>query len=427
MFQNSGLSMEQAPPIKVVLRFFLTGTLFAFIASFLLFFYGERLENFALPQTLAITHILTLGVMASFMFGALFQMLPVLCGVSIKEPETNSMWINYALSFGTIILAIGFLNNTVILYGIATLLLLFAIFKTAYIMLKELIKVKHSSSSRGMLLSLFSLILVVLLGLTLLTIRSGAGFDIDYLALKTVHFSFGLFGWIALLIISVSFQVIEMFYVTPAYPKQYARILPQLLFGLLIANIGVALFAPLYLEFVSVVVVLLIALHALLTLIRLKQKKRAVTDATVLFWTLGMSAYLLFALTYIANFFITIPVTLLATLFSFFALSIIFAMSYKIVPFLVWFHLNAKGYFEAPMMHEIAHPKYARVNLYLFGATIIVLFAANFVPVLWKVGAVLLFATFAMLFVMIYKALRKYNYIFKNGKRFEFTMPKSDE
>jgi len=426
MFQNSALSMEQAPPIKVVLRFFLTGTLFAFAASFLLFFYGENLENLALPQTLAITHILTLGVMASFMFGALFQMLPVLCGVSIKEPESNSMWINYALSFGTVALVAGFVNNTVILYGIASLLLLFAIFKTAYIMLKELIKIKHSNSSRGMLLSLLSLVLVAVFGLTLLAIRSGVGLNIDYLALKTVHFSFGLFGWVALLVISVSFQVIEMFYVTPAYPRQYAQILPKLLFGLLIANIAMALFMQSYLQIIDAVVILLIALHALLTLIRLKQKKRAVTDATVLFWAFGMGTYLLFTLAYGASYFVAIPVTLLATLFSFFALSVVFAMSYKIVPFLVWFHLNAKGYFEAPMMHEIAHPKYARVNLYLFGSTFIVLFAANFIPVLWKVGAILLFAAFAMLFAMIYKALRKYNYIFKNGKRFEFTIPKSD-
>ncbi len=426
MFQNSALSMEQAPPIKVVLRFFLTGTLFAFAASFLLFFYGENLENLALPQTLAITHILTLGVMASFMFGALFQMLPVLCGVSIKEPESNSMWINYALSFGTVALVAGFVNNTVILYGIASLLLLFAIFKTAYIMLKELIKIKHSNSSRGMLLSLLSLVLVAVFGLTLLAIRSGVGLNIDYLALKTVHFSFGLFGWVALLVISVSFQVIEMFYVTPAYPRQYAQILPKLLFGLLIANIAMALFMQSYLQIIDAVVILLIALHALLTLIRLKQKKRAVTDATVLFWAFGMGTYLLFTLAYGASYFVAIPVTLLATLFSFFALSVVFAMSYKIVPFLVWFHLNAKGYFEAPMMHEIAHPKYARVNLYLFGSTFIVLFAANFIPVLWKVGAILLFVAFAMLFAMIYKALRKYNYIFKNGKRFEFTIPKSD-
>ncbi len=37
----------------------------------------------------------------------------------------------------------------------------------------------------------------------------------DFLALRQLHLGLGLLGWIALLILSVSFQVIEMFYVTP--------------------------------------------------------------------------------------------------------------------------------------------------------------------------------------------------------------------
>ena len=423
MFENSGLSMEQAPPIIVVLRFFLTGSIFGIVASFMLFFYGETISDFSSPQALALTHTLTLGIMASFMFGALYQMLPVLCGVAIKKPETLALRVNYALVLGTVFLIISFFHPNTTLYIIAGLALAYAILTTTYIMIKELKTISHSSSSRGMLLSLVSLVFVALLGLLLLSIRGGISINIDYLAIKNAHFSFGLFGWIALLIISVSFQVIEMFYVTPAYHKKYAKYIPQVLTILLFLNLIVAIFIPVWLNVIEYIIILLVALHAGLTLLKLKQKKRAVTDATILFWVFGMSSYILFAISVTLNLFMTLPATLIATLFAYFALSVVFAMSYKIIPFLVWFHLNAKGYFEAPMMHEIAHPKYAKINLYFFIASAMSILLANFLTFFWQIGALILFVAFFMLFYMLYRAIKKYFYVLKNGKKFEFNMP----
>ncbi len=424
MFENSGLSMDQAPPIVVVLRFFLTGSIFGIVASFMLFFYGESVTNFSSAQALALTHTLTLGVMASFMFGALYQMLPVLCGVAIKEPETLALRVNYALILGTIFLIISFFIPNMSLYVIAGLTLAYALFTSSYVMIKKLKTISHSSSSRGMLLSLISLVFVAILGLLLLSLRGGFNINIDYLALKSAHFSFGLFGWIALLIISVSFQVIEMFYVTPPYNKRYANYLPQIIITLLFINLFSAIFAPAILNIVEYIIILLVALHAGLTLIKLKQKKRAVTDATILFWAFGMSSYILFAFFYTLSQFITIPATIIVTLFAYFALSIVFAMSYKIVPFLVWFHLNAKGYFEVPMMHEIAHPKYARVNLYFFITSFILLILANFITIFWQIGSISLLISFFMLFFILYSAIKKYFHILNTGKRFEFNMPK---
>ena len=423
MFENSGLSMDQAPPIVVVLRFFLTGSIFGIVASIMLFFYGEAITNFSSPQALTLTHTLTLGVMASFMFGALYQMLPVLCGVAIKNPETVALRVNYALILGTVFLLISFFTANRVLYILSALALAYTLFTTAYIMIKKLKNISHSSSSRGMLLSLIALIFVTILGLLLLSIRGGFNINIDYLAIKSTHFSFGLFGWIALLIISVSFQVIEMFYVTPPYNKKYANYLPQIIITLLFINLFAAIFASFLLNIIEYIIILLVALHAGFTLLKLKQKKRAVTDATILFWAVGMSSYILFAITYTLSQFIVIPTTLITTLFAYFALSIVFAMSYKIVPFLVWFHLNAKGYFEVPMMHEIAHPKYAKINLYLFITSFISLLLANFISIFWQIGALILFLVFFMLFYILYRAINRYFYILKNGKKFEFNMP----
>jgi len=418
MFNSSGLSMEQAPPIKVILRFFLTGSIFGIVAGFILFFSGNSLNNFTDPSTLATVHILALGVMVSFMFGALFQMLPVICGVFIKESENLSLRVNYALIFGTVFLIISFFNS--MLYTLSALLLLYAVFATSYVMLKELKNIKHSNSSRGMMIALVGLLFVVIFGLTLLAIRAGFNINIDYFTLKTLHFNFALFGWITMLIISVSFQVVEMFYVTPPYPKVVVKYLPIVISILLVLNIFAVLFKLTNTQIIGYIIVLLITIYASLTLIRLKQKKRAITDATVIFWALGMGSLILFAVMIFVNIFIELPVSLLGVLFSYFALSIIYAMSYKIVPFLVWFHLNAKGYFEAPMMHEIVHPKYARLNLYIFLISFILFLIAPFISIIWKIGSIVFIVSFFMLFLAIYRAIKKYYYVLANGKRFEF-------
>jgi len=418
MFNNNGLSMDQAPPIKVVLRFFLTGSIFGVIAGFLLFFSGSDLKYFTNPTTLALVHTLAIGVMGSFMLGALFQMLPVLCGVAIKAPTDISMRVNYALIFGLIALISSFYNGSLALIVIASLLLGFAFFTTAFVMINKLRVISHNNSSRGMLLALISLVAVVFLGILMLAIRVGFDFGLNYLAIKSLHFSFGLFGWISLLIISVSFQVIEMFYVTPPYPKKYAKSLPIVIFALLVSNI--VIFNETNIIAIDILVTFLIAGHGVLTLIKLKQKKRAVTDATILFWAFSMILSIAFALLMLANKFINIPILTLGTVFSFFVMSVVYAMAYKIVPFLVWFHLNAKGYFDAPMMYEVIHPKYAKINLYLFVISFLILITTPLIGISLQIGALIFIASFFMLFLAIYRALHKYYYVLENGKRFEF-------
>jgi len=420
MFNNSGLSMDQAPPIKVVLRFFLTGSFFGIVAGLAMLFFGSSIEDFSSTQALILTHIFTLGIMASFMFGALFQMLPVLCGVHIKMPTLISLRVNYALIFGIIFLLTAFYTGYNTLYILASLLLGFAIFITAFSMINKLKNINHNSSSRGMMLSLISLVVVATLGIVMLLIRAGVDIELNYLWLKSMHYNFGLFGWIALLIISVSFQVIEMFYVTPPYPKSYAKYLPIVLIGLLFINLLASFFIPKIQYIFQLLTILIIATHSIFTLIRLKQKKRALTDATILFWALGQSLFLLFTIALIINFFTPVPTSTLATLFSFFALSIVFAMSYKIVPFLVWFHLNAKGYFDAPMMHEVTPPSYAKRNLQIFIASFITIILAPFITFLWQIGSILLTISFFMLFLNIYSAIKKYQFIIENGKKFDF-------
>jgi len=425
MFQNSGLSLDQAPPISVVLRFFLAGSLWGIAAGAWLLLQGPSALNPAAPEGLILTHILTLGVMLSFMLGALFQMLPVLAGVALKDPVTLAIRSQWPILFGTLALLSAFGSASAPLYLLATLLLGAGLLPVAWRMLRRLYLLQdHSASSRGMGFALYNLLLLVLIGFWMIALLGGWTSRGDLLALRQVHLGLGLLGWITLLIVSVSFQVIEMFYVTPPYPKSYARWLPSLVTGLLTLEFVAALNLPSALPWLESAAALLVAVHALLTLRRLSQRQRPLADATVWFWRIGMGSLAAAMLLWIVGNFTNLSIAwseTLYTLYVTFALSIVFAMAYKIVPFLTWFHLNAQGYFNAPMMHEVIHPRYAMRHLSLhLTALFTALFAAWSTPGLWHLTGTLLILSFAWIALAIYRAWHRYLEVQANGERFEF-------
>ncbi|WP_292657461.1 hypothetical protein [Nitratifractor sp.] len=425
MFQNSGLSLDQAPPISVVLRFFLAGSLWGIAAGAWLLLQGPSALNPAAPQGLILTHLLTLGVMLSFMLGALFQMLPVLAGVALKNPVTLAIRSQWPILFGTILLLSAFGSGSSTLYLLAALLLGAGLLPVAWRMLRRLYRLRdHSASSRGMGFALYNLLLLLLVGFWMIALLSGWSSRGDLWALRQVHLGLGLLGWIALLIVSVSFQVIEMFYVTPPYPRLYARWLPSTITGLLTLELVAALNLPSALPWLESSAALLLALHALLTLRRLSQRQRPLTDATVWFWRVGMGSLAAAMLLWIVGDFTTLSIAwneMLYTLYAAFALSIVFAMAYKIVPFLTWFHLNAQGYFNAPMMHEVIHPRYAMRHLSIHLTTLFTaLFAAWTTPELWHLTGALLLFSFAWIALAIYRAWHRYLEVQASGEKFEF-------
>jgi hypothetical protein len=423
VFNQAGLSLDQAPPIAVVFRFFLIGALFGITAGFSLFFYQVSIFDATTTAAITFTHLLTLGVMLNFMFAALFQMLPVIAGVKVTSPTRKANVLLSLFTLGVITLLLGFNFPTVSLFfPLAILLLGFSIFISMFPILINLLTLKHhTSSSKGMSLSLFSLFFVLLLAFYLLLTLMGTMDGSYYLQIKTAHYSFGLFGWIALLILSISFQVIEMFYVTPAYPKRVSHDFPIVLFILLICSTLIAFIFPELWTTTHALIVILLSTYAIVTLKRLTQRKRPLTDATVWFWRLGLSSLLLSMLTLILQNFTELSLLkpLNYIFFASFALSIVFAMFYKIIPFLTWFHLNSQGYFTAPMMHEIIHPKTAKKHLYIHLATIVTFIVSLFISTFIFLAGLLMILSFSWMAYQIIHADKLYKETQKNGEKFD--------
>jgi len=423
MFQQNGLSLDQARPITVVFRFFFAASLFGILAGILILFYGDSIFDASSVAAITLTHTLTLGVMASFMLGALFQMLPVIAGVVITAPMQKSWWVQVPLILGTIALLLAFnLPQLHHLYWLASLLLGTSLLSITGIMLKNLSKIAyHTPSSRGMIFALLSFALLIVLALYLTFSLGGLTEGVYYIEIKEAHYTFGLLGWIALLIISISFQVIEMFYVTPPYPKPITKYLLITTLMLLVIKTALSFFIPALTLPISILLALIFIGFATLTLYRLTQRKRPLADATIWFWRMGMTSLILSMLFWLLS--MAVPQNEVKALsyisFSSFALSVVFAMFYKIVPFLTWFHLNAQGYFTAPMMHEVIHPKTAKKHFWIHLAAIILLILSLFVEKLIYLAGALTILSFGWVAWQIAHAHLLYKKTEETGEKFD--------
>jgi hypothetical protein len=424
VFDQNGLSLDQAPPIRVVLRFFLVGSLWGIAGGIWLMLAGDLALEPANPEALILTHILTLGVMFSFMLGALFQMLPVLAGIAIQTPDRMAIRTQYPLMAGTFFLLLGFWQGGNVYYILSLFFILVGLLPALMFILSRLQKVAtHSASSRGMAHALFNVFILLGLGVILVGLRSGWWGSEYYLQLRLAHMGYGLLGWVALLIVSVAFQVVEMFYVTPPYPRILTRGLTSGITWLLAA----ALLAGAYSDTLQTLLIVLamagLLIHGLITLRRFSQRKRPLTDATVWFWRMSSVALILSMAGGIFQILVPSPVwvgQLTALFFLFFSTAVVLAMAYKIVPFLVWFHLNAQGYFHAPMMHEVIHPKYAMKNLWIHLASLTAALASILYPPAWSLAGGLFAFSFSWLGIGIYRGWHRYLDVERTGEKFSF-------
>lgn len=392
MTPQSGLSFDQAPPILVPFRFFLTAPLFAVMAAVMLLWYGPTLlDSRWLPPALALTHLMTLGFLGLVMIGAMFQMLPVVAGAPVSRPVEVSLAVYGFLLAGVTALAGGFLLASPGLMKLALGLLGcgFAVFVAA-----AGNSLKHaavSATAGSMRFAVIALTITVVLGLTLLSNYGWIWWLTNRIQLTTLHLSWGLLGWVGLLIIGVSYQVIPMFLLTPPYPKRLTRWLTGGLLGMLVVwslvmGGGMETLAPI----VGALIAVGFALYAVTTLRLQRQRRRKLSDVTLLFWRAAMTALLLAASLWLIGQFVpalgngqTYPFLLGVLFIAGFAVSAVNGMLYKIVPFLIWFHLQGRMVgtgFKLPNMKEILPEKKMRRQMWLHFAAIPLLSMATLLP-----------------------------------------------
>ncbi len=383
------LSLSQTPALAVPLRFFLTAPLLLAAAALVIVFSGPEL--FATrwsPAMLALTHLITLGFLGSCMLGAMQQLLPVLVGVPIPSVGRVSVGLYLLWSIGVVCLVTGMgIGWSVALQG-GALSLALAVLGFALVAGRSLL----SSSSRhatvpAMAVAVVALVVTASIALYLL-VRYGWQLPLAH-PWTRLHIGWGLVGWVGLLIIGVAYQVVPMFQITPEYPRWLRRLLVPVLTALLLAwSLAPWVAIEQTLSWLLAAGLVGFALH---TLRLQQQRRRRLADVTLDFWRLAMVSLMLAVVAWIIQRLYPKPALELAAGVLFllgFAGSAVNGMLYKIVPFLIWLHLNNRlqqgGRRQAtvPNMKQVIRERMARwqFRLHLVALLLLLVGLSGVVP-----------------------------------------------
>lgn len=422
--KTTGLSLEQAPPLSIPASFFLAIPLGVLAAAYvMLTSIAATLGSPWTPPSVALTHAGTLGVLAMGMFGALYQMTPVVAGTPVPLPRLAHL-VHASMLLGLA----GFLwrlmggTESSMAFAIAC----FAIALPAFLLplgWALLRPATHNHTVQGMRMAVLCLAVVIVMGLLLARGLAGGNFPDQHMLWVQIHLTLALLGWIGGLIMAVSWQVIPMFYLASTISLNTRR----WMLGLVSSGLILPLLSVILYEGTDIVsrgemaalctlpAALVIWLgHPALVLLGISRRKRKRSDASLLFWKGGLACAMLL-----------IPAALVAVLhhdprwqvlFGWLAVwgwagMILHGMLGRIVPFLVWFHrYSAKVGFEpVPSMRSLLSQQHIRAAYYLHMASVVTGAATilSHVDLLARLTGVLLVATAISMAWMLIHVLRE--------------------
>ena len=413
----ANLALQQTPPILVPLRFFLTAPIFALFACLLGLYDGLTLftERWNL-EVLALTHLITLGFISMTMIGAFLQLITVLTGICVPRPQLISVLLHGFLTLGTLCLAAGFLipHHNLVSMGWLSLSVAFGLF--LLIAGYCLIRAVTTPITVAMRLAVLSLLITMSLGIILGRVFSH-GVELSMPdALTNLHMVWGLIGWVTSLIIGVAYQIVPMFHVTPPYPQRLMKLLvPSLFLTIVVWNIVYIMAKLHYLpNIIAISIGGLIGLElmtfAIFTLYIHRKRLRKIPDVTLNFWNVGMISLIVAIIIWYVGAILDLmnysffPMVVGILFLAGFLLPVIQGTLYKVVPFLVWLHLeNLQLGASKPMpitiptMRQIIPYKMGHYQFLVYLIGLILTLAAIFWINLIYVGIAML--TFAFLFL----------------------------
>ena len=390
----TGLSLKQAPALSVPLRFFLTAPVFLLLAAILLWSLGATAwASRWSVGILALTHLITLGYLSMVMLGALLQMLPVVAGSVVPGGKWLVTWVHS-------------------LFTLAILLLIWALWQAKFSWWMPIVGLMGLALGGFILATLFALFrsmvrhaTVRMMRYAVLALGVTAGSGMLMLAeladdgavrwLVKLHIIWGTMGWMLFLVMGVAWQVVPMFLLTRPYPALLMRyigvgwllLLLAASFGM--ASTGMASTGTILIgKALPVVLGLLacgVAFFSVITLYLLEKRRRKKADASLWFWRISMvsllgasglwlTASVLPALATWAGY----PFVLGGLFLYGGMISLVNGMLYKIVPFLIWLHWQArlsKGQL-APHVRQIIPDSVAQRQMWVHLASLFALLAS---------------------------------------------------
>ena len=421
MINSANLTVENAPPLEIPFRFFLTAPLFGVLFALMLFINSpEWLGSRWHPQLIGSLHLINIGVLMMVVTGVLFQILPVVGGVQFPFVSSLSWLIHLALTAGALLYFIGFLLVDTLLLVAASIILVVGLFPYLLFFLKILWGTPNPSEMIRLLrYPVFFLLLSSGLGLLLLMGWGGMNGGVRR-EWSDLHAIWGMGGWFTLLLMGMSFQMIPMFHVTPEFPVWLRR------WGVVMAavflffwGVGELLAWDEWSGSLLLLVALTLMIYAGFSLRVLLQRKRKIFDVTVTFWMIGLSTLFIGSLLLLLSKMLweTTP-PLLGILWIFgFLLPMLSGALVKIAPFLVFLHLQQRVISDPEQLHnltkipnlfQILPTQRAKVLLLLYGLMALMGVGSLLFPVLLSFAALLLAGYFSWLLWLMVRCYRTY-------------------
>lgn len=381
------IASQNAPSPKVVIPHYAFGGLTWFAVTLLIVFNPEAFtQHFFNPELLAITHLLVLGWITMIIFGALYQLLPVIMEVKLySEPFAIASFI--MLGMGTILLAYAFwiFSFGAILFVGATFVVLAVVLFVANVLFTAHSSTKKIIERTFIVTSVIWLLFTVLAGLTLAINQVHPFLKTSQIELLKLHAHAGIVGWFMQLIIGVSSKLLPMFMVshqvnTKKLTIAYYAINLGLIIGL------VSLFFLIKSGVILSAIIIFPGIFSYLSFIYEAYTKRVkkqldigMKQTAFSFLILVVPFFLIFSLLFNFKFLqnLTLPLSVAygSAIVIGFITSQVMGQTYKTLPFIIWLKVyrGRIGKLVLPLPKDLYSEKVASAQLWLFAIGFVLL------------------------------------------------------
>ncbi len=377
-----GIASQNAPSPSLVIPHFIAGAIVWLISTLLITLFPESLlQHYFNPHLLAITHLLVLGWITMIIFGALYQLLPVILQVKLKSEKLGYFSFVFLLT-GTLFLAYSFWNFEIgtpiitggILIGISVAGFMLNILLTT-------LKSKETSIEKDFIVAAtWWLFFTVAAGIALAVNLTHPFLKQEHTELLKLHAHAGIAGWFLQLIFGVASKLLPMFMVSHNINQSYLK------YSYLLVNAGlISALTGLYINMPVITVsgAFIVAAGAVCFILyliiayrhRVKRKlDTGMTQSMFAFMMLMAAGPLLFLLIFnpdsLSKWNLPMAAAYGSVLIPGFISALIQGQTYKTLPFIVWLKVYRQkvGKQKIPLPKELYSDIMARYQMYLYMA-----------------------------------------------------------
>ncbi len=418
----NGLNSNNAPHPSVIKPHFIFGSVALLVLSVMIILADTTiLGPYFDSKMLAITHMAVLGWATMIVFGALYQLIPVVFETSLFS-EKLAKFTFWLAGFGVLFLTYAFwiADYTGLLpYAALVMFISLLLFVVNVILSYKDSKLKNVSS-RFVITAVVWLSVTELIG-TLIAFNFKYGyFTAAHLHYLKIHANIGLIGWFLMLIIGVGSVLMPMFMVSHQLDdKKLERSYYLINLGLLAMAVN---WLFVHIENITPIFWLLIVtgIYFFISFVYDSYKKRIrkvldigmrhtmisvlsislpVVISLIVMFGVGMDSMLLLRTTTIYGF----------TIIFGFITTIILGQTYKTLPFIIWLekYQALVGKTKTPMPRELYSEKLADIQLLIYLFFIIFMIMGILLDQIWlvRIGSYLLMAVAIVYNINVFKMI----------------------